>query len=586
MTNSRFWLSIYALMFCVFFYKSAAQDYNSIVNKDRKEWHKLLHKNLYTNEELRKDSVAFFREVNKLRKAAEKAHDVQLALESKFLKYNYLFNRNYPNFLEELLELKKEVDKHHIAQLQARVAQSLGFYYYYKLNRYEKATESFAQSYEYIKKTTLADLPDKQEMIYNIAENYYWIGYYDTAIHYLEIAQQYSNDYYPHLPLIIFNLQGRIYLERNQLDKAIEKFQGVLERAQAENRTLWIRVAKNSLANAYYLQEKYIAALEKLSWELNEPLSYENVPILVKKQILLGSIYKDLDQREKALAAIEQLEAVLDENERSIKERIDHQDHILYLKAYAKGLKGEYEEGYKLMNEALQQTRKLNNSRIIEQLKQNETREIVDKYFDQQKELEYLNKRNVIIRIGVGVILILFLIIFYVLYQRQRIVFKKRQLELEVEKQRINQELENASHKLEVLTQSLLDKNSELQAYRDELLQIQAKSIDNSEVLERINYLNKLMSEAIITDEKWIEFKRAFERVHRNYIDNIKLKLPHLTEAEIRYIVLRKLNLTSKEIASLLAIQPDSIRLYRYRIRKKHDISDDSVLEDIISNTP
>src|SRR5690606_132670 len=99
-------------------------------------------------------------------------------------------------------------------------------------------------------------------------------------------------------------------------------------------------------------------------------------------------------------------------------------------------------------------------------------------------------------------------------------------------------------------------------------------------------HLRKLMSAAIITDEKWIEFKKAFEKVHHNYIDNLKKKLPHLTEAEVRYLVLRKLNLTPKEIAALLAIQPDSIRLYRYRIRKKHDLEDDSSLEKIIFNVP
>jgi len=586
MTNSRFWVSIYVLMFCVFFYKSAAQDYNSIVNKDRKEWHKLLHKNLYTNEQLRKDSVAFFKEVDKLRTAAQKAKDAQLLLEAKFLKYNYLSSRNYSHYLEEMLELKKEIDKEQIPQLQARMAQALGFYYYYEVNRVEKAVESFAESYQYIKKTTLSDLPDKQEMIFNIALNYYLTGYYDTALEYLEIAKQYTNDYYPHLPLVIYNMQGMIYLDKNQLDNAILKFKEVESKARQENRILWVRIAQNSLANAYYLQGNYAKALAETNWTSDEPLTNENVPVVVKRQILRSDIYRDLKQPEKALVEIEKLEQILEENNKSIHERIERPEKILYLRAYAKGLKGEYEEGYALMSEALNEAHKFFTSRNSEQIKKAETKELIDKYFSQQKELEYVNKRNEIIRIGVTLIIILFLIIFYILFQRQRIVFKKRQLQLELDKQRINQELETASERLEFLTQSLLDKNIELQNYQEELLQMEQHNIDNSVITQRENHLRKLMSAAIITDEKWIEFKKAFEKVHSNFIDNLKRKLPHLTEAEVRYIVLRKLNLTPKEIAALLAIQPDSIRLYRYRIRKKHDIEDDSCLEKIISNTP
>src|SRR5690606_32502960 len=73
-----------------------AQDYKSIVNKKRDKWHDFIHQRFYGSNEVRNDSVAFFNEVNKLRKAAAEAGDKQLVLEADFLKYNFLSSRDYP----------------------------------------------------------------------------------------------------------------------------------------------------------------------------------------------------------------------------------------------------------------------------------------------------------------------------------------------------------------------------------------------------------------------------------------------------------------------------------------------------------
>jgi DNA-binding CsgD family transcriptional regulator len=43
----------------------------------------------------------------------------------------------------------------------------------------------------------------------------------------------------------------------------------------------------------------------------------------------------------------------------------------------------------------------------------------------------------------------------------------------------------------------------------------------------------------------------------------------NLSPAEIRLCCLLKLNLPSKDIAAILSISPDSLRIARYRLRKK-----------------
>ena len=65
-------------------------------------------------------------------------------------------------------------------------------------------------------------------------------------------------------------------------------------------------------------------------------------------------------------------------------------------------------------------------------------------------------------------------------------------------------------------------------------------------------------------------------------MQRLREKLPQLSPADTRYIVLSKLNLTSREMASMLGVRPDAIRLYRHRLRKKLQITDDKTLEELI----
>ncbi|MCB0469322.1 MAG: helix-turn-helix transcriptional regulator, partial [Flavobacteriaceae bacterium] len=57
-----------------------------------------------------------------------------------------------------------------------------------------------------------------------------------------------------------------------------------------------------------------------------------------------------------------------------------------------------------------------------------------------------------------------------------------------------------------------------------------------------------------------------------------------LSPAELRLCMLLRLNLSSKEIASILRITPDSVRIARYRLRKKLTINTKDDLQTFILN--
>ena len=87
---------------------------------------------------------------------------------------------------------------------------------------------------------------------------------------------------------------------------------------------------------------------------------------------------------------------------------------------------------------------------------------------------------------------------------------------------------------------------------------------------------------AILTNEDWIAFKAYFINRHPDYIARLRDTFPKITEAEERLFLLVKLNLHTKEIASILGIDVQSVKKTRARLRKKLGIEEDVALDVFI----
>ena len=71
-------------------------------------------------------------------------------------------------------------------------------------------------------------------------------------------------------------------------------------------------------------------------------------------------------------------------------------------------------------------------------------------------------------------------------------------------------------------------------------------------------------------EQEWDEFMTFFKEIHPEFIKKLSaLSENSLSPAELRLGMLLRLNLSSKEIASILRVTPDSVRVARYRLRKK-----------------
>ena len=59
------------------------------------------------------------------------------------------------------------------------------------------------------------------------------------------------------------------------------------------------------------------------------------------------------------------------------------------------------------------------------------------------------------------------------------------------------------------------------------------------------------------------------QQVHKNFESDVKSRYPEVTSNDLRLMSLMRMNLSSKEIASLLNVSQEGVKKARYRLRKK-----------------
>jgi DNA-binding CsgD family transcriptional regulator len=163
--------------------------------------------------------------------------------------------------------------------------------------------------------------------------------------------------------------------------------------------------------------------------------------------------------------------------------------------------------------------------------------------------------------------------------------------------ERRDMELELRDLELRLSRQALDFRNKELTTYAlhmaqknsmlEELRQcIQELGLTQKESAPKYKRLTRLIDYSFTLDKDWEEFKLYFERVHQDFFGRLKEQYPSLSANELRLCALLKLNLSVKEMASLMGISPESVKMARHRLRKKLGLtSDQNLAEFMLVNT-
>jgi len=453
---------------------------------------------------------------------------------------------------------------------QAQVHNALGQVYYYssQISASLKAHQQALVLYQ-----QLANRGGEAEALGYIGHIYEKKSDYTQALAYQQNALKIYEalDDKTGLSKIYDNL-GSIYEDQKSYDKAFEYFSKAYQVNKALNNQLEMSVNLNDLGDVYRKKGSYKQALEHtqqaydLAKQLNQKYQMRSaLRDLAKTQVLLKDykkahellersylLYSNIYDEESArqIARMQTLyETSQKEKQIAVLEK-DQKIALIFRYLFTGGALMLLFIGWVIFSR--QRLKIKSNREIIEQNK---------RIYEAQQALVQTELENTQLN-----------------EQKLKTELENKQLK----EQNLQAELEAKSKELTTHALHIIQKNKMLEELKDRLRNIkrQGKKDANKQIQQAINMINYSFS----MDKDWEDFKKVFEEVHQAFFIQLQKKHPDLTPAETRLCALIKLKLNSKDIAAIMGISQDSLRIARYRLRKKLQLPKEIKLNNFVGN--
>jgi DNA-binding CsgD family transcriptional regulator len=508
------------------------------------------------------DSAVVFRKIDSIRQVANEHKDDDLQMEVSLLYAHYFYYRKHippAKVLAVLDSLKKEAIRRKKVWAEALAENMAALYNFNTLAHYEVAFEHHQRVYNLIKDLSPNEFPLKQNCLYQMANEYYFFNDFEESIRYNRLALEAEPPFklYPQfIRIIILNTLGLSYQKLGRLDSSDYYLKEAHALAVKENNDAWQGISSGNLGYNAFLRRQFDIAVPLLEKDVTIALKYTDWGLASGSLMVLGDINLQQGNTPKA-------DHLLSEARQYVYRSGQYQRlQVLYpllSKLYAAegsaGLANRYLDSALYVKDSV--ARKLNALQMLR------ARQKVDleKYRGEMDSIENQRKLNMLERdILIGMVLLMMGIAIYI-YKQQR---KKYRLQDEA--------LKMASKQLSDFARNISEKNALL-----ELLE-QRHGNETNETLEQLRH------STILTDSDWEYFRDLFEKAHPGFLQRLKEKIPGLTPAETRFIVLTKLGLSGKEMAAMLGIGADAIRQLRSRVKKKLNLQEESSLDDIVDH--
>lgn len=166
---------------------------------------------------------------------------------------------------------------------------------------------------------------------------------------------------------------------------------------------------------------------------------------------------------------------------------------------------------------------------------------------------------------------------------------QRLEAERQAEEQRMNRmknelleaELQNKNNELTLQTSALVKRNQAIQSFLDEL-ERQKEMLSDRYPNKLYLKLRSLMEEALNDQADWLQFETYFNSAHQHFMERLRLQYADITAGDLRICCLLRMNLSTKEIASLLNVSVRAVELRRYRLRKRLALEGDTNLVDFL----
>ena len=420
-----------------------------------------------------------------------------------------------------------------------------------------------------------------------LADNLVFLGYTQDKLKKFEKAEEYYKEaiaIYSVLNDQFFLAQaqnelGILYLETGQWDKAEQYLRRSLKINEA-NQFTNMGVNLLNLGRLFVEKKRYEAGVQYFQQALARFEDGNDIRNQIDTYANWGHMHFEKKQYQQALSMFKKAETLLQDyaypdGEKNIYQPIAEalaamgawRESALYSQKYIAINDSLYEkESVRQQNEllAFYETEKKEKALLLEKQENESLR--------QEAEIKNLQLHTLWIA---GLFLLGMGGFAFVIFRQKAL---RKQLIQENENKALEKELEFKRRELSTHALHLVSKNKLLAELRDAIEKMKSAS-DNKRPF--VNLIGSIDHD-LRGDDDWENFQRYFRQVHSDFDIKIKQAFSELTGNEIRLVTLMKMNLSTKEIATILNISPESVKKARYRLRKKLNLNTDQNLQQFI----
>ena len=559
-------MQLKTFLFCLFllFYKCPyAQQYDYLLHKDYAQRSPLLFP-FYIDTLVSKyaNPDAALQKIHALETAAKKADDNDLLLETVLMKAHAGYHHNLlpPEKVIQLLDsLQAAAGKTNKYWLAARIESLEAFIYFDKGYNYELSFLHYQKLDDILQKLSVEAFPEKQACYYQISYAYYFFADYNNTVKYGKEALKFTpRARYAKYIVQTANNIGLSFQKLRQYDSANYYFQLAYDSELDYNgsKRAWYGISRGNIGNSYFLQKKYTEAKPLLQTDVHIAKENRDWGLAVGSLVPLGTIA--LDEGQITLAAKYLQEALACTRLSGQYRRYEKLYPQLARLASIQGnttLAMAYTDSAFAVKDSL--ARKFNALQITRALQKAD----LEKYQASLQKMENEKQRKLAQRnLLIAGLMMLLITTVWVLQEQKRKVKNKQAA------------LKNAEQQLQSFLKKIADSNALIESLQSQM------NGANEDAIAR------LQQSTILNEEEWTTFRAAFEKLNPGFLTRLKEKMPDLSPAEIRFVVLTRLQFSNKEMAATLGVGPEAIRQYRSRLRKKLSLDAAANIEDIISN--
>lgn len=413
---------------------------------------------------------------------------------------------------------------------------------YHTLTKYEKALEYYNKAID-VCKIHHNDL-QIPNLLLNIGLLYRDLGDKDIALNYYEEALELAKMYGLKIDIAKGTvLKGSLFYDKEDFEKANQHYFKALDIYKEIGKVYSLASTYQNIGKTYYQLNKFDQAENFLNLSNEIAITYNLKSKISNNYNYLSLVYEARGSFDKALSAIRK--------------------HKVYADSVFNEESDKRLKSIQITHESMEKEREL------ERFVQNE----------KIKNFEIAKRTNYIITLIV-ILICLSSLIFLIIHKNKlakktALIFNAQQTKISnQEKRDLELDLEMRNKELTTNVMNLIEKNELIQTTANALGKLKFNDPLNEE--QKINDIIKTLK---LNANKglWDEFEKHFSEVHNQFYENLMAEFPALTPNERKLCAFLKLDMSTKDIATIILRSAHSINVARTRLRKKIGISNTDI---------